>query len=68
MEKFKEWSGLKINLGKTYLTIFWKQYRKRRFVDELEIKWCVEFKVLGIYFDSTLFKMHINYDKAIELI
>ena len=21
-EKFKEWSGLKINLGKTYLTIF----------------------------------------------
>ena len=22
MEKFKEWSGLKINLAKTYLTIF----------------------------------------------
>ena len=62
MEKFKEWLGLKINLGKTYLTIFGKQYRKPRFVDELEIKWCVEFKLLGIYFDSTLSKLHINYD------
>ena len=67
MEKFKEWSGLKINLGKTYLTIFGKQYRKPKFVDELEIKWCVEFKLLGIYFDATLSKMHVNYDKAIDL-
>ena len=38
MEKFKQWSGLKINLGKTYLTIFGKQYKKPRFVDELEKK------------------------------
>ena len=64
MKKFREWLGLKINLGKTYLTIFGKQYRKPRFDDELEIKWCVEFKLLGIYFDSTLSKMHINYDMA----
>ena len=66
--KVKEWSGLKINLGKTYLTIFGKQYRKPRFVDELEIKWCVEFKLLGIHFDSTLSNMHTNYDKPIDSI
>ena len=35
MEKFKEWGGLKINLGKTYLTIFGKQFKKFRFVEEL---------------------------------
>ena len=35
MEKFKEWSGLKINLAKTYLTIFGKQCKKPRFVEEL---------------------------------
>ena len=28
MEKFKEWSGLKINLGKTYLTIFGSHCKK----------------------------------------
>ena len=54
MEKFREWSGLKINLGKTYLTIFGRHFEKPKFVDELKIKWCVEFKLLGIYFDSTL--------------
>ena len=68
MEMLREWLGLKINLGKTYLTIFGKQYSKPRFVDELRIKVCVEFKLLGIYFDSTLSKMHTNYDKAIESI
>ena len=43
MEKFREWSGLKINLGKTYLTIFGKQHKKPKFVDELKINWCLEF-------------------------
>ena len=66
MEKFKEWSGLRINLGKTYITIFGRQHNKPKFVDELQVKWCVEFKLLGINFDSTLSKMDRNYDKAIE--
>ena len=66
MEKFREWSGLKINLGKTYLTIFGKQHKRPKFVDELKIKWCLEFKLLGIYFEFTLSKMLVNYDKAIE--
>ena len=35
MKKFKEWSGLKINIGKTYLTIFGKQCKKPRVVEEL---------------------------------
>ena len=30
MDKFREWSGLKINLGKTYLSIFGKQYKKNQ--------------------------------------
>ena len=68
MDKFREWSGLKINLGKTYLMIFGKQQRKPKFVDELGVKWCLEFKLLGIYFDVTLSKMLLNYDKAIESI
>ena len=68
MNKFKDWSGLKINLGKTYLTIFGMYFEKPRFVDELNIKWCVGFKLLGMQFDSTLSKMHTNYDIAIDAI
>ena len=54
MEMFKGWSGLKINLSKTYLTVFGNLADKPRFVEDLRIKWCTEFKLLGIYFDSTL--------------
>ena len=68
MDRFREWSGLKINLGKTNLTIFGKHFEKPGFVDELNLEWCVEFKLLGIQFDSTLSKMHVNYDIAINLI
>ena len=66
MEMFRGWSGLKINLSKTYLTVFGKLADKPKFIEELKIKWCTEFKLLGIYFDSTLSKMHVNYEKAIE--
>ena len=31
MGKFPEWSGLKINLAKTYLAIFGKIYKKHKF-------------------------------------
>ena len=57
-----------MNLGKTYFTIFGRQCKKTKFVEELSIKWCVEFKLLGIYFDSTLSKMYTNHDKAIDSI
>ena len=63
---FKSWSGLKINLSKTYLTVFGKLADRPGFIEELKIRWCTEFKLLGIYFDSTLSKMHVNYEKAIE--
>ena len=68
MDRFEEWSGLKINLGKTNLTIFGKHVEKPTFADELNLKWCVEFKLLGIHFDSTLSKMHVNYDIALDAI
>ena len=35
MEKFREWSGLKINLGKTYLPIFGRHFEKPRFLMNL---------------------------------
>ena len=66
MEMFRGWSGLKINLSTTYLTVFGKVADKPRFIEELKIKWCTEFKLLRIYFDSTLSKMHVNYEEAIE--
>ena len=57
MERFYVWSGLKINVGKTYETIFGREFKKPRFVDELKIKWCNDFKLLGIHFDVTLSNM-----------
>ena len=68
MEIFKSWSGLKINLSKTYLTVFGRLVDKPRFVEDFKIKWCVEFKLLGIHFDFTLSKMYVNYENAIESI
>ena len=68
MKKFEEWSGLRINLGKTNLTVFGRKVDKPNFVDELKIKWCIEFKLLGIQFDCTLSNMQINYENALNAI
>ena len=68
MRKFQEWSGLKINLDKTYLAIFGKIHKKPKFVDKLKIKWRTEFKLLGIYFDVTLSKMQVNYERAVNVV
>ena len=38
------------------------------FVDKLRIKWCTDFKLLGIYFDVTLSNMQINYEKVLETV
>ena len=37
MERFHSWSGLKINLSKTYITIFGKELKEPRFVEELKL-------------------------------
>ena len=66
IERFYLWSGLKINLGKTNVTIFGRKLNKPRFVEELRIKWCNKFKLLGIHFDVTLAKMQRNFEMAIE--
>ena len=47
--KTRESENLKIKLDKTYLTIFGKTLKKK-FVDELKIKWCTEFKRLDMKF------------------
>ena len=48
--------------------MFGKLVEKPSFVNELNIKWCVDFKLLGIQFDSTLEKMYVNYDIALEAV
>ena len=40
IEIFYLWSGLKVNLGKTYVTIFGRAFKKPKIVEELKIKWC----------------------------
>ena len=47
-EMFYEWSGLKVNRGKTQITIFGRTCSKPSFVDTLRIKWCSMFGLLGI--------------------
>ena len=43
IEMFFVWSGLKVNRGKTYLTIFGVSLVCPRFVQTLGIKWSTEF-------------------------
>ena len=66
IELFFVWSGLKVNRGKTYLLIFGASLGCPSLVETLRIKWCTEFKLLGINFDQTLEKMNRNYDNCIE--
>ena len=60
------WSGLKVNRGKTYLSIFGESLEKPRFVQELGIKWCTDFTLLGIKFDQTLDLMDSNFDSCFK--
>ncbi len=57
---------LKVNQGKTQVTIFGGNFRKPSLVDVLDLKWSIEFKLLGIHFDSGLNIMDINYMQALE--
>ncbi len=57
---FEKWPGLKVNQGKTQVTVFKVKFRKPDLVEVLNLKWCIEFKLLGIYFDSDLKHMEKN--------
>ena len=46
------------------LTVFGNRDDDSLLCEELGIKWCTRFKLLGIWFDQTLDDMMINYDKA----
>ena len=35
-------------------------------MEQLEIKWCTDFELLGIAFDQTLSRMDNNYDKSLK--
>ena len=58
---FKVWSGLKINRGKTYLSIFGASLGRPTFVYTLRVTWWTEFKLLCLNFDQCLGKMDRNY-------
>ena len=64
LEEFRILSGLKANRGKTMLTVFGNRDDDSLLCDELGIKWCTRFKLLGIWFDQTLDDMMINSDIA----
>ena len=68
IELFFVWSGLKINRGKTYLSIFGASLVCPSFVTTLRIKLCTEFKLLGINFDQTDENgdMDMNYESCFE--
>ena len=63
---FFVWSGLRINHGKTYMSIFGECLDCPRFVQTLGIKWCTEFTLLGIRFDQSLDLIDSNYDNCFE--
>ena len=54
LESFCLLSGLKVNRGKTMLTIFGNKDTDPTLCEELRIKWCTKFKLLGLWFDQTL--------------
>ena len=61
VELFRKWSGLKVNRGKTYYTIFGKEEMQPEYVVQLVIKGCTKFELLRINFDQTVSDMDSNY-------
>ena len=66
IEMFFVWSGLKIDRGKTYLSIFGASLACPRFMQTLGIKWSTEFRLLGLNFDQCLTKIDQNYRDCFE--
>ncbi|MCP3679187.1 MAG: hypothetical protein GY782_02550, partial [Gammaproteobacteria bacterium] len=64
LEEFRVLSGLKVNRGKTMLTIFGCKQSNTELCKDLGIKWCTEFKLLGLLFDQNLENMEKNYSLA----
>ena len=50
------------------MTIFGRDCKEPKFVEELKLKWCKNFKLLGVYFDATLSEMQKNYQIGLESI
>ncbi|MCP3679804.1 MAG: reverse transcriptase family protein, partial [Gammaproteobacteria bacterium] len=61
LEEFRVLSGLKVNRGKTMLTIFGCKQSNTQLCKDLGIKWCTDFKLLGLLFDQNLENMEKNY-------
>ena len=55
-------SGLKVNSGKAFSTIFRKQSKQPEYVAQLDIKWCSSFELLGVQFNQMLSEMDVNYN------
>ena len=64
LECFRLLSGLTVNHGKTMLSIFGCKDSDPQMCEQLGIKWCTNFKLLGLWFDQTLEDMNTNYDLA----
>ena len=66
IEMFFVWSGLKINWGKAYFSIFGASLGCPRFVHSLGVKWPTKFRLLGLNFDQCLNKMDRNYHDCFQ--
>ena len=60
------WSGLQMNKGKTYFSIFGASLACPRFVQMLRIKWSTEFRHLGLHFGQCFTKMDQKYWDCFE--
>lgn len=64
-EKFREVSGLKINLEKTQ-AVWIGKHTKKQLCPEINIQWSDTFKVLGINFSNDLTRIgELNFSQAL---
>ena len=50
------------------MSVFGRDSKEPKFVEELKLKWCKSFKLLGIHFDVTLSEMQTNYQIGLDSI
>ena len=57
LKTLEKWSGLQVYSGKNQVVDIGMERDELPLVKKLKLKWCIEFKLLGINFDRMLDKM-----------
>ena len=66
LSSFYNLSGLSLNIEKTNAVWFGSGYNNAQLCPDIKLEWTKEFKLLGVYFDSYLQNMEINFDKKLN--